>query len=261
MFTVSDAQIQAWLGLLLWPFFRILAIMSADPFYSARVVPVHVRVALALMLSVVIAPVLPPMPPVEVVSPLGVLVIVQQIIIGLAIGFTMRLVFSAVEMAGHLAGLQMGLGFAQFFDPQHGANTAVVAQFASLLTILLFLSLNGHLVVIQTMVKSFYALPVSAVPLKTAGLRSLVESGGQIFTIGVLLALPLVTALLITNLSIGIMSRASPQFNLFAVGFPLTLGIGMATLYLTLGQFVPYIQRLIEFAANHAEHIGRMMTG
>ncbi|GLR14532.1 flagellar biosynthetic protein FliR [Chitinimonas prasina] len=261
MITLTDAQIQAWLGMLLWPFFRILAIFAMDPFYSSRSIPVRVRVGLSMLLAILIAPSLPPMPAIEPVSALGVLVIAQQLLIGLAIGFTMRLVFSSIEMAGHLAGLQMGLGFASFYDPQHGTNTVVVAQFASLLTILVFLAMNGHLLVIETIARSFVLLPISDQPMKLVGLKLLVDAGGQIFTLGLLLSLPVLAALLITNLSIGVMSRAAPQFNVFAVGFPLTLGIGVAALYFSLPQFPPHIHRLMEEATRLAYRLAKVFGG
>ncbi|HEY9102583.1 flagellar biosynthetic protein FliR [Chitinimonas sp.] len=261
MFTVTDAQIQAWLGLLLWPLFRILAIFATDPFYSSRGIPARVRVGLGVLLAILIAPALPPMPTVSPVSPLGILILGQQILIGTAIGLTMRLVFTSVEMAGHLAGLQMGLGFASFYDPQHGANTAVVAQITSLLTLLIFLALNGHLLVIETMARSFVLLPISADPIKGIGFRMLVESAGQIFTLALLMSLPVMAALLITNLSIGVMSRASPQFNVFGVGFPLTLGVGVAALYFSLPQFVPHIQRLMDQATRLAYKLATVFAG
>ncbi|WP_374538655.1 flagellar biosynthetic protein FliR [Chitinimonas taiwanensis] len=261
MFNVTDAQIEAWLSLLAWPLFRILGIFATDPFFSSRTIPGRVRLGLALMLTLLVAPLLPPLPDIAVVSPLGVLILVQQILIGVAIGFTMRLVFASVEMAGHLAGLQMGLGFASFYDPQHGTNTAVVAQFTSLLTLLLFLAMNGHLVVIETIVHSFALLPISAEPIKPAGFKLLVDAAGQIFVLGVLLSLPVLGALLITNLSIGVMSRAAPQFNVFAVGFPLTLGMGIAALYLSLPQFPPHIHRLIDEATRLAYRVARTFAG
>lgn len=261
MFTVTDAQVQAWLAMLLWPFFRIMAVFSVDPFFSSRGVPVAARAGLAMMLSLLIAGSVPPMPAIEPVSPMGILIIFEQIVIGLAIGFTMRLVFSSVEMAGHLAGLQMGLGFASFYDPQHGTNTAVVAQFASLLTLLLFLAMNGHLVVIETMAKSFVLLPVGAGPIKMAGLNVLVQAGGQIFTLGLLLSLPVLAALLVTNMSIGVMSRAAPQFNVFAVGFPLTLTMGVAAFYLSLPMFVPHVRNMIDAATRLSFQIAKAFGG
>ncbi|MGQ5523710.1 flagellar biosynthetic protein FliR [Chitinimonas sp. PSY-7] len=258
MFTVNDAQIEAWLGLLIWPFFRILGIFATDPFYASRAIPSRIRVVLALLITLLVAPLLPQMPAVSPVSPIGVLIAVQQVLIGVAIGFTMRLVFASVEMAGHLAGLQMGLGFASFYDPQHGTNTAVVAQFASLLTLLLFLGMNGHLLVLETIVRSFMLLPISPEPIKAAAFKLLVDAGAQIFFLGVLLSMPVLGALLITNLSIGVMSRAAPQFNVFAVGFPLTLAMGLAALYFSLPQFPPHIHRLIDEATRLAYRMAKV---
>lgn len=261
MFTVTDGQIHAWLSMLLWPFFRILAILATDPFYSTRSIPIKIKIGLSLFLSLLIAPAIPTMPIVPPVSPVGILILVQQIMAGLAIGMTMRLVFTSVELAGHLAGLQMGLGFASFYDPQHGTNTVVVAQFASLLTLLLFLSFNGHLLIIETIAKSFVILPISAEPLKAAGFKLLVDSAGQIFTLGLLLSLPVLAALLITNLSIGVMSRAAPQFNVFAVGFPLTLGVGVAALYFSLPQFPGHVSRLMDQAVRLAYKLASTFAG
>jgi len=257
LFTVSDAQINAWLASLFWPFCRIMAVFSLDPFYSSRSIPIRIRAVLAVLIALLIATSIPPMPAIEVVSPLGIMIMAQQIVIGLAIGYVMRLVFTAVEMAGNLAGLQMGLGFASFYDPQHSANTAVVAQLASLMTLLLFLSMNGHLVVIEMIARSFITLPISAEPLKAAPFQTLVLAAGQIFELGLLLALPVVGALLVTNLSIGVMTRAAPQFNVFAVGFPLTLSIGVTALTTTLPQFVPHVQHLIDWAMRLALELAK----
>jgi flagellar biosynthetic protein FliR len=259
VFTVSDAQINAWLAQLLWPFFRMLAFLSVDPFLSTRGIPIRTRLGLALMISILLANTIPPMPEVATVSALGVLIIMEQIVIGAALGFVMRIVFTAVEMAGNIAGLQMGLGFASFFDPQHGANTAVVAQLASLMTLLLFLSMDGHLVVLHTMARSFDLIPISATPMHTGALQTLVFWGGQIFQLGVLMALPVLAALLITNLSIGVMARAAPQFNVFAIGFPLTMSVGFAALYFSLPAFSTYVHRLIEVGTQLAVALAKQM--
>lgn len=245
MITITDAQVHTWLALLLWPFFRILALLSTEPFFSSRSVPMRTRIALALALAILIAPVLPPMPPVEPVSPIGILIILQQVMIGMTMGFVMRVMFTAVEMAGHLSGLQMGLGFASFYDPQHGTNSVVVSQFISLMTMLLFLATNGHLLLIETLIKSFMWLPISEHPLKGAGFRLVAEVGGQIFLLGLLMSLPVLGALLITNFCIGVMSRASPQLNVFSVSFPITLVIGTVALYVSLPRFAGHIEEVI----------------
>lgn len=246
MFTVSSAQLSAWLGLFIWPFFRILAIIASEPVLGNRSIPARTKIGLAAFIAILLAPSLGPMPNVEPGSAAGLLVLAQQVMIGLSIGFTMRIVYTAVEMAGHLAGLQMGLGFATFYDPQNAAQVPIVAQFMSVLAVLIFLSMNGHQLVLMAMADSFQALPLSVQTFSPLGWKALVIWGGEIFRIGVLLSLPVVATLLVTNLSIGIMTRAAPQLNIFAVGFPITLTVGFIVLAISLPYLLPLIGQMLQ---------------
>ncbi|MEW6313688.1 MAG: flagellar biosynthetic protein FliR [Pseudomonadota bacterium] len=257
MISFSDAQLNAWIAAFMWPFFRVLGLVASEPVLGNRSVPVSVKIGVALLITFLLTPLLAPFPRVEPASAMGLLIAAQQVLIGVAMGFTMRIIFIAVEMAGHLAGLQMGLGFAVLFDPQNSAQTAIVAQFAGLVVILLFLALNGHYWVLSTLADSFRALPISAEPLAAAGWLTLVQWGGQIFSAGVLLSLPVVAALLITNIGIGIMSRAAPQLNIFAVGFPLTLAVGFFALYFSMPYFLPALERLFQGGMEAILHILR----
>jgi flagellar biosynthetic protein FliR len=173
------------------------------------------------------------------------MILSQQILIGLAMGFALRMVFSAVEMAGEIAGLQMGLGFATFFSARSDGSTLVEGKFLGLLATLTFLSINGHLQVVSVLVESFDAFPISAQPFSVKGWRTLIDWGSTIFLAGLKLALPVVTALLIVNLALGILTRAAPQLNVFAVGFPITLMTGMAALMLSFPYFIPVIEQLV----------------
>jgi flagellar biosynthetic protein FliR len=188
------------------------------------------------------------MPRVDPASAPGLFIAIQQLVIGLAMGFVIRIALTAAEMAGQLAGLQMGLGFAVFFDPQSSAQTAVVGQFMGLFALLLFLSINGHALVITALAESFQALPVSAEPLAPLGFRLLAGFGGVIFGTGLLISLPVIAALLIANVAVGIMTRAAPQLNLFAVGFPITLVTGFVALYLSIPFIGPGLVRMFEQA-------------
>ncbi|KAF0813061.1 hypothetical protein IGB42_02457 [Andreprevotia sp. IGB-42] len=245
MFTVSQAQIELWLGLFWWPFLRIFGLLLSDPFYSSRSISSPVRVALAILLAMLVSPLLPPLPAINVVSPAGILIAVNQLMIGLMIGFVARLLFTAVELAGHLIGLQMGLSFATAYDPVHATQVPIVAQFLSLVTLLLFLSMNGHLIMIRVVVDSFTQIPIDVRPLGADAFRLVAERGAMVFRLGMLLSLPVVGALLIANLAIGVMTRAAPQLNVFAVGFPLLLGIGLGALYLVLPYYPPYIDSMV----------------
>jgi flagellar biosynthetic protein FliR len=173
-------------------------------------------------------------------------------------GFSIRIALTAAEMAGQLAGLQMGLGFAAFFDPQSSAQSAVLGRFFGLFAILIFLSVDGHHVVLGALVESFRALPIAAAPADALGLRVLVEWAGIIFTAGLLISLPVVTALLIANIAVGIMTRAAPPLNIFTVGFPVTLITGLLALYLAAPYVGPALANLFEQATLA---LGRVVEG
>jgi len=248
MIQITTAQWYAWIAAFIFPFLRVLGILLADPLFGNRMTPLAAKVGLAIFVTLLLAPVLPPMPRVEPASAQGVLIAVQQLVIGLGMGFAVRIALTAAETAGQLAGLQMGLGFAVFFDPQSSAQTAVVGQFLGLFAILIFLSINGHFVVLSALTESFHLLPVQLGPVDALGWRTLVEWGGVIFSAGVLISLPVVGALLIANVAVGVMSRAAPQLNVFAIGFPITLVTGFIALYLAVPYIGPALAGLFEQA-------------
>lgn len=243
MLALSSADLDGMLALFLFPFVRVLAWLSFDPLMGNRSAPVSVRVALALVLTVATVPILPPVNSVPLVSGDGILMLLQQIAIGAALGFTLRIMFAAVELAGQFMGLQMGLSFATLFDPINGAQTPVVSQFLVLSTALILFAFNGHHLVIGALAQSFQDIPVSA-GLSGAGFAVVINWAGTLFSTGLHIALPVTAALLATNLAIGMMTRASPQLNIFAVGFPLTLGAGFLVLYFTLGYLPASLEQL-----------------
>jgi flagellar biosynthetic protein FliR len=233
MFTLNSGDLDALLALFLFPFTRIAAWLFFDPLMGNRAAPMRTRLAVALVLTVAVTPILPNAQQISLMSADGLLVLVQQIAIGAALGFCLRIAFSAVEFAGQIMGLQMGLSFATLFDPINGAQTPVISQFLVLTTALLLFAFNGHHVVIGALAQSFIDIPVGAT-LGAAGFMGVVQWGGTLFITGLHIALPVTAALLATNLTIGMMTRAAPQLNIFAVGFPLTLGAGFLVLYFTM---------------------------
>lgn len=243
MLTLSSADLDGLLALFFFPFVRVLAWLSFDPLLGNRSAPNSVRLALALVLTVAIAPILPPVERVALLSGDGVLILLQQIAVGAALGFTLRLMFTAVELAGNFLGLQMGLSFATLFDPINGAQTPVIAQFLVLTTALILFAFNGHHLVIGALARSFEAIPVSA-SLGADGFAMVANWASAMFSTGLHIALPVTAALLATNLAIGMMTRAAPQLNIFAVGFPLTLGAGFLVLYFTLAYLPARIDQL-----------------
>lgn len=256
MISLTSADLYALIAGLIWPATRILGLIAVAPLFSNRSIPRRLKLTLGLLLSAIVAPVIPAVPLVEPMSMTGMLILAQQFVIGLAMGFAMRIVFSAVEMAGEITGLTMGLGFATFFDPQSQGRSSAISQFLGLLAILLFLAADIHLMMLAALVESFTAMPISPSPMSGEGFYKLVIWGGHIFSAGTQLALPMIAALLITNMALGILTRAAPQLNLFAIGFPLTLGIGFIVLALTLPYLATPLQRLFMDGLDAVRQVG-----
>lgn len=234
MLTFTEAQVMEWLTPLLWPFLRVLAMFTSAPVLSQRSVPVRVKVALAFIITVCAQASLPPMPVVALDSSLAVLMVVQQVLIGISLGFAARIVFAAIEFAGEIVGLQMGLNFAGFFDPVTMGQTTAVSRFYGTVVVLLFVIINGHLLMIAALTQSFVAFPVGPAPFEFLRQMQPHLWGVEIFKLGLWIALPMITMLLFVNLVLGIISRVSQQMNIFAIGFPITLSVGLIGVLLTL---------------------------
>jgi len=232
--TFTEAQVLAWVTPILWPFIRILALFSALPVIAQRSVPMRLRIGLAFLVAFCAQATLPAIAPIELASAAGALAVLQQVLIGVSLGFAVRIVFTAVEYAGEIIGLQMGLNFAAFFSPMTGGEQTAVSRFFGVTVAWLFMVTGGHLLLIAAVAQSFTAFPVSAEPF--AFLRAVEPHrwGAEIFSLGLWIALPLVAMLLFTNLVLGIVSRVAQQMNIFAIGFPITLGVGLVGILLTL---------------------------
>lgn len=246
MISFSSAEINAWIVAYFFPLARILALLAAAPPFNNAALSVRVRLMLGLAIAIAITPALPPIAPLEPASGIGLWILAQQLLIGFAMGFSLRLVFSAVDLAGNMIATQMGLGFATFYDPQNTAQTPVVSEFMGLLTLLIFMAINGHLMLIATLAHSFTVIPISATAPASGTWLNLANAGVVVFSSGLLLALPILVALLITNVALGVLSRAAPQLNLFAVGFPLTLALGFAMLIISMSYLGAPLQLLFE---------------
>ncbi len=234
MITFTEAQLVAWLSPVLWPFLRVLALFSAAPIYSQRAIPVRARIGLAFLVALAAQPMLAGQPVVGINSPDALGAVVQQVGIGLAIGFAARLVLATVELAGELIGLQMGLNFAAFFDPVSNAQTSAVSRFLGTMSILLFIVVNGHLMLLMAVIRSFDAFPVDGIFLQTLQRLQVHGLGAELFASALWIALPMIALMMFVNLALGIISRVAPQMNVFAVGFPITLVMGLVGIAATL---------------------------
>lgn len=242
MITLSSVELNAWIAALLWPLSRILGMITAAPVFGHASVPVTVKILLGALLASIIAPGIPALPAAEPFSLAGLLILAQETLIGLAMGFSIRIVFAAVELAGEISSLTMGLGFATFFDPLSQGRSSAISQFLALLATMVFLAVDAHLVLLSALAESFVSLPVAAGPVNGAGFKQMADWGATIFSSGVQIALPIVAALLLTTLALGILTRAAPQLNLFGIGFPITLTIGFMVISMTL----PYLASPLE---------------
>jgi flagellar biosynthetic protein FliR len=230
----TEAQILGQVGAFIWPLMRITAMFIAVPMFSIRAVPSRVRLILAVAITFVIMPLLPALPAVEMFSYEGMMVAIAQVMIGLLSGFIVQLVFSAVIFAGQGIALSMGLGFASMIDPQNGQQVPVVAQFYVIISTLIFFSLDGHLLLIKMLLDSFTTLPIGVDGVAKADIWAIIAWSSRLFAGGLLLAMPVIVSLLLVNVSFGVATRAAPQLNIFSVGFPVTLMLGMLLIWLTL---------------------------
>jgi len=243
MIEVTSAQLHAWAGALLFPFIRIMATIFSAPVLGNSAIPINMRVGLALILAFAAASFAPMSVPLD--SPHALAYAVRETLIGASLGLLLQLVFAAAELAGDAIGLQMGLGFAFFADPQSSAQSPLVGSLYSTIAALLFLALDIHLLVIGGLMESFRVLPIDA-PLHTSlGLNAVAAAGTEMFRLALSIALPALAALLLANLALSVLSRTAPQLNLFAVGFPATLIIGALVLGPTLPGAVEAISRAL----------------
>jgi len=244
MISVTSAQLDAWLVAFIWPFTRILALIAAAPITSRPEFPNRAKVGLAVLISLVVAPSLPVLPQIDPASWAGLFLLANELAIGVALGFMMRLVFTAVEMAADLMGLQMGLGFAQFYDISAAAQIPVLGRFFSFAALLIFLAIDGHLLLFAVLSESFTTLPIGG-GTSDVFWKTLASYGGNMVYAALSLALPVIAALLVTNLSLGVLTRAAPQLNIFAVGFPITLMVGLVAAILSITYLLPVFEHTV----------------
>jgi flagellar biosynthetic protein FliR len=257
MITLTSVELNTWIAALLWPLTRILGLIAAAPLFGNAAVPASVKVALGVMLASIIAPAIPALPAADPMSMAGLLILVQEMLIGLAMGLSMRIVFAAIEMAGEVSSLTMGLGFATLFDPQSSGRSSAVSQMLTLVATMMFLAVNAHLVLIAALEESFVTLPIAATPMAAGAAFELARWGGRIFSAGLQLSLPIVAALLITNVALGILTRAAPQLNIFGIGFPVSLAVGLLVIGLAMPSLGGPIQALFNEGIETSRRLAR----
>lgn len=243
MIELSSAELSRWVASYLWVLFRIASLLMTMPVLGTQLLPVRVRLYFALALTLLIAPQVGEVPLLDALSLSTWIVIGEQILIGAAMGFSLQLRFQVHVLAGQIIAMQMGLGFASMNDPSTGISVAVVAQVFTMLVTLLFLAMNGHLVVLEVLAESFTTLPIGE-SLGRMDFQALVLRFSWVMAAAILIGMPAITALLIVNISFGVMMRAAPQLNIFSIGFPLTLVFGLFIMWVMMGNVLGQYQEL-----------------
>ncbi len=230
----TEQELLTLLASFIWPLIRISSMFITIPVFSVKALPAKVRVIISFLITLVVVPVLPEPPNIVIFSYSGFVVAIHQKKIGLATGFVLQMVFAMMVVGGQTIAYSMGLGFASMVDPATGVQVPVVAQVFVIASSLMFLAVNGHLLLIEMLVSSFTSLPVAMHGFSISDIWSIVIWSSQIFVAGVLMAMPVMIALLFVNISFGVASRAAPQLQIFGVGFPITIMMGMVLIWLSL---------------------------
>ncbi|NDV91800.1 flagellar type III secretion system protein FliR [Alteromonas sp. 345S023] len=239
---VELATINQFLADMLMPFMRISGLFAAMIGFSGKSVPTPVKALLAIMLTLIIMPVVPPSPVTDLVN-VGTFVLgIQQLIIGIGIGFISMMVLNTFVLAGQIIAMQTGLGFASIVDPVNGINVPAVGQFYLILATLLFWTFDGHLAMIQMIVMSFQAFPIGEAWWTGEQFRSIAHWGGWMFISAVTLSLAPIVSLLIVNLAFGVMTKAAPQLNIFSIGFSIAQVMGLLIIWVNLDNFTVHFE-------------------
>ncbi len=251
--TFTEESIIALIQQYALPFARIGMMLMVMPVLGSRVVSARARLMLALMITVVIVPLLPPFEAVTNFSLQSLLLIMREMALGALMGFVFQIAFQVFVLSGQFMAMKMGLGFAMMNDPTNGVQTTVISQFFLILTTVMFVSVNGHLFLLSLLVQSFQSFPVGAVHFNPDKFHYVVQLGSWMFVAALVFALPVLTSLLFVNIAFGVMSRAAPQLNIFAVGFPFTLMCGLALIWIGLINYMDSFERVMQhgFEAVH----------
>ncbi|WP_194788059.1 flagellar biosynthetic protein FliR [Pseudomonas sp. UFMG81] len=256
MLELTDTQIGTWVATFILPMFRVAALLMTMPIIGTKMLPARIRLYVALAITVVIVPGLPPLPEIDPLSLHGVLLCAEQVIVGALFGFSLQMLFQAFVVAGQVVAVQMGMAFASMVDPANGVNVAVVSQFMTMLVSVLFLLMNGHLVALEILTESFTTLPVGHA-LVVNHFWEMAGRLGWVLGAGLLLILPAIAALLVVNIAFGVMTRAAPQLNIFSIGFPLTLVLGLGIFWIGLADILSHYHALASEALQWMRELAR----
>ena len=253
---ITLLQVEQMVSSFLWPLFRVSSFFMAMPIIGTQMLPMRLRLGLALAVTVLIVPVLPPMPEFDGLSLQNWIVVAQQVLIGSLLGFSANILLQSFVAGGQIMAMQMGLGFASMTDPANGVNTVILSQIYLMMVMMLFLGMNGYLGLIEIMVDSFDVIPVGLEGVSKMTLWEIAHWGGWLLMAALMMSLPAVTALLVINFAFGIMTKAAPELNIFAIGFPFTMLMGVFIVWVSLSGFFSHYQT---FSAEALENVSQLL--
>ncbi len=249
--TFTEAQLTTLIASVFWPMVRIGSLFAAMPVFGNKQLSVKVKALLSLVIALIIAPTLQTPPVVDVFSGEAVVIMLNQIVIGIVMGFSLHMVLGSLAIAGEIVGYSMKLGMAKMADPINGVQVPIVAMLYLTLAMLIILAMDIHLVLLQLLIDSFKAFPVAVDGVSVDTFWNLVAWGTRMYEIGLVMALPILGALLLLDVAQGFMQRAAQQFQIFAVGFPITVLGGMILIWVTLpavmDNFVLAMDEIMQF--------------
>lgn len=250
--------VEVYMGVFMWTLFRVSAIVMTLPVIGTSMVPPRVKLSLSVALSVIAIPLVQTYPSYELMSVNGFLTIINQLLIGFVIGFILQLIFQIFILIGQIVAMQSGLGFAMMNDPGSNLSVPMVSQVYFLMITLLFFALDGHLAFVRIIVESFEMVPISSNFIPVSAYNEMALFGSWMFRSAINISIPALTALLMMNISFGVMTKAAPQLNVFSIGFPLTMIIGVVILWFHLGNIPLHFQNTVEMSFNR---VGSFLTG
>ncbi|MCW5588181.1 MAG: flagellar biosynthetic protein FliR [Legionellales bacterium] len=225
---------------------RVSSFIFASPFFSNTAIPARIRALLSLLITVVILPFIPPIQDLNLASIDGFILISEQIILGLAVGFTLRVVFEILILSGQIIAYQTGLGFATIINPLSDISVPMVSQIYILATTLIFIALNGHLMIIKLLASSFHTIPLTNSGLSALQFETLINFTKILYASAVSISLPAIISILVVNFAFAVMTSTAPQLNIFNIGFPITLIMGLFIIYVSFSGVMDHSQELIQ---------------
>lgn len=227
-------------------FTRLSGLIVTAPLFSYRNVPALLKMGFASLLAVMLFPYAGPASPVEFLSVYYFLQVIEELALGLGLGFVANLSLQAIYLAGQLMDVPMGFGMVNILDPQLGMQVPIMARFYNTIAVLVFLGVNGHHMVLMALMRSFELLPIGQIKWGPGVVMVLIQGFGWMFVLGVKIALPVMGAIFLTDIALGIIARSVPQMNVFIVGFPVKIGVSLFLLIFVLPNYIRVIGQLFD---------------